>query len=91
MGDRIARGVPWNWPEDIVDAERLFEVLGYHTSNPQIVGLEASGLIVRAEEAVERARISGRVRRLSVKDSKTGEVAAYGYRRADVRRILGMD
>jgi hypothetical protein len=87
----MAPRVAWNWPEDMVDATRLCEILGYRTGDPDVIGDEAATQVSNLEAAVERARISGRVKRLSAKNPTTGEVAAYGYRRADVRRVVGMD
>jgi hypothetical protein len=75
----------------MVDATRLCEILGYRTGDPDVIGDEAATQVSNLEAAVERARISGRVKRLSAKNPTTGEVAAYGYRRADVRRVVGMD
>ena len=87
----MAPTLAWTWPEDIVDASRLCEVLGFQTGDPEIIGTEAADQIANLEAAVERARISGRIKRLSAKNPSTGEVAAYGYRRADVRRVVGID
>jgi len=75
----------------MVDESRLCEILGYRTPDPNIIGTKAAETIATAVAAVDRARISGRLKRFSAKNPKTGDVAAYGYRRADVRRILGMD
>jgi hypothetical protein len=87
----MAQRVAWIWPEDMVDATRLCEILGYRTGDPDVIGDEAATQVSNLEAAVERARISGRIKRLSAKNPTTGEVAAYGYRRADVRRVVGMD
>ena len=81
----------WNWPDDIVDETRIFEELGYRSDDPRAVGTDAADIISRARNSVEMARVSGRIRRLSAKNPTTGAVAAYGYRRADVRRILGLN
>ena len=75
----------------MVDATRLCEILGYRTADADVVGPEAAEQIANLEAAVERARISGRIKRLSAKNRTTGEVAAFGYRRADVRRAVGID
>jgi len=83
--------LPWNWPDDIVDETRIFEELGFRSDDPKVIGLDASDHISRARNSIELARISGRIRRLSAKSANTGEVAAYGYRRSDVRRILGLN
>ncbi|GEM_PF-4846943 len=90
-GSSKVQGTPWKgWAEDMVDASKLCEILGYSTSDPKVVGDDAADKIIRMEAAVERARISGRIRRFSVLNTATGEVLAYGYKRADVRRILGI-
>ncbi len=69
----------------------MFEELGYRSDDPKVIGTDAADIISRARDSVELARISGRIRRLSAKHPGSGEVAAYGYRRADVRRILGLN
>lgn len=79
------------WPDDVVDASRLFEVLGYRSGAPEVVGSEVAERIRAMEAAVERARISGRIRRLSARRPGTEDAVAYGYRRADVRRAIGLE
>ena len=78
------------WPSDMVDAERLFEILGHQVGDPSIIGQDEFEKVVNLTAAVDRARISGRIRRYTYKDTATGEVVAYGYKREDVKRIIGI-
>lgn len=87
----MSPSVAWTWPEDMVDATRLCEILGYTTGDPDVIGDEAAQQVLNLEAAVERARLSGNIKRLSAKNPSTGEVSALGYRRADVRRVVGID
>ena len=80
---------PYRWPEEMVDETRLFEVVGYSSGDPSIIGPEAYQKVRSLEAAVDRARVSGRLKRFTAKNAQTGEITAYGYRRADVLKVIG--
>ncbi|MHB8620461.1 MAG: hypothetical protein ACYDAG_12955 [Chloroflexota bacterium] len=77
-----------NWPSDMVDELRIYELLGYKFREPAVIGDEAYRRIVGLEQAIGQAQQVGRIKRFAAKDPSTGVVVGRGYKRADVQRIM---
>ncbi len=77
------------WPSNIVDGDKLYELFGYGTDDPDVIGEEAHDRVVDLEVAIDQALADGQLTRISAKDPATGEVVGHGYKLAELRRKLG--
>ncbi len=76
------------FPDDMIDAERLFELFGYVSADPDQIGETAYAQLLDFETAVDHLYLKGGLKRFSAKDAKTGEVVAHAFRRADIQQLL---
>lgn len=76
------------WPDGMIDSERLFELLGYTSADPEVIGEAAYQRVLDFETAVDDAYMNGRLKRFSAKDPSDGSVVGHGYRRTDLQGLL---
>ena len=75
-------------PANVVDADWLGDAIGYGDSDPDQLEPEAKVRLRAFQQAVDEAHASHRLKRLVVRDAKTGVVMGYAYRRADLEQLM---
>jgi len=82
--------LPDKWPEHIVHEELVHEVLGHKALDSDCLTHGELLRLDRFRDLIERARVSGRIRRVVVKDPASQEVIGRGYHRDALRHIVGL-
>ncbi|MDE3076752.1 MAG: hypothetical protein KGJ86_15150 [Chloroflexota bacterium] len=72
----------------MIDGERLFELLGLPSADPDEIGEESYAHLLDFETSVDNAFLKGKIKRFTAKDPNSGAVVAHGYKRADVKALL---
>ena len=75
-------------PEQIVDAGRLYEMIGLRSGDPASLTQEESDRLCQFTAAVENAAAVRRIHRVTKLDPKTGQVIGRGYVRDELDRII---
>jgi len=79
-----------SWPEHVVAEDRVHEILGHKSGDRAALAPHDHERLSRFKDLIQRATLSGRVRRLVLKDPESGEVLGRGYYRNDLRKIIGL-
>ena len=80
------------WPDDKVDASHLFTFIALQLGGDHPDPARSHRAYDRAftlEQFIEKARLSGKIKRYVYKNPQTGEPLAYAYNRDDVMRLIG--
>lgn len=79
-----------DWPEQVVHEDFVHEILGHKSADPRALAVEDVWRLENFKQLIERARASGRLRRILVKSPDTQEVIGRGYYRNELRQIIGL-